>query len=115
MNENRKFERRHLIFYLRVFNNDTNELIGYLVDITSEGVMFMSEKPIEIKPDYSLKMILPENQTGKSFIKFRASCKWCKKDINPDFYVAGFQFEQIDRPDKDIIFELIDDFGFEDI
>jgi hypothetical protein len=115
MKNHRKFQRRHLIYYLRVFDAVTDALIGHLVDITPEGVMFINETPIDIQPGYQLKMALPETATGKSYIFFKAECKWCKKDVNPDFYVAGFQFEKIEQADKDIIFDLIENFGFEDI
>jgi hypothetical protein len=47
MQEKRKLKRRHLIYYLRVFEKNTDTLLGYLVDITPEGIMIMSESPVE--------------------------------------------------------------------
>ena len=57
MNEKRKLNRRHLIYYLRVFDRDTSILIGHLVDITAEGIMLISEDPIETDNIFQLKML----------------------------------------------------------
>ena len=39
MDERRRLKRRHLIYYLRVFNQATDQLIGHLVDLTTEGTL----------------------------------------------------------------------------
>jgi hypothetical protein len=43
MPEKRKLKRRQLIYYLRVLDRDSGALVGRLVDITTEGVMLLSE------------------------------------------------------------------------
>ncbi len=44
----RKIERRYLVFYLRVFDGLSSKIIGHLVDITEEGIMLLSDSPIEL-------------------------------------------------------------------
>lgn len=36
--DGRTLKRRHLIFYLEVFNEDNDELLGHVVDITTKGI-----------------------------------------------------------------------------
>ncbi|WP_456440070.1 PilZ domain-containing protein [Caldithrix abyssi] len=112
MKEQRKLQRRHLIYYLRVFDNDTNEVIGHLINITPEGIMIMSEKPLETNKLYHLRMDLPADVFHKSIIEFEAESRWCKKDVNPEFYDTGFSIKNLAYEDGRLIEKLIDDYGF---
>lgn len=112
MEEKRKFKRRHLIFYLRVFNRNNNNLIGYLVDITPEGVMLISEDPIKTNITFQFKMDLPTGIGKLKQLDFEAKSIWCKTDINPNFYDTGFQLLNVASNDIEIIENLIDSFGF---
>lgn len=94
----RKVPRRHLIYYLRVFDKKTDEIIGNLVDISTRGIMLVSDKPISINKRYQLKMILPETIAGKKEVEFDAESRWCQNDANQDFYDTGF--ELIDPTNK---------------
>lgn len=112
MHEKRKMKRVHLIYYLRLFDKQTNSQVGHLVDITTEGIMMISEEPIEIGKDFSFKMHLPGNITGREEIDFKASCLWCRKDFNPDFYVSGYKIEKISPKEAKTITALINSYGF---
>lgn len=114
MYERRKLKRRHLIYYLRVFEQGTNKLMGHLVDLTQEGIMLISEDPIEVNKVYHLRMILPSRMGGKEEWLFDAESRWCKKDVNPDFYDTGFQLLNLKQEGLEIISNLIQGFGFRD-
>lgn len=114
MTEKRKLKRRHLIYYLRVFDQNSNQLLGHLVDITTEGAMLISEKPIITNTLFQAKMVLPEEIEGSKDITFGANSIWCKKDVNPDYYVTGFQLQDVTDDDLEIIEQLIVEFGFRD-
>ena len=38
MTENRRMKRWHVIYYLRIFDQDKGSLLGHLIDITTEGI-----------------------------------------------------------------------------
>lgn len=114
MHEKRRLKRRHLIFYLRIFDTANNQLIGYLVDLTPEGIMVMSENPIETGKMFRLKMDLPSEYSEIEHIEFDAQSVWCSADINPDFYDTGFKFSSITLDEKKVIEDIIGDLGFED-
>ena len=113
MAEQRKHDRKYLIYYLRVFDRNTEELLGNLVDITTEGLMLISESPIETDMIFELKMDLPEEIRGSRQIVFDAQSRWCKNDVNPDFYDTGFLLSNISSNDISIIESLIQDFYFQ--
>ena len=113
MNQNkRQLKRVHLIYYLRIFDKDSGENIGHLVDITTQGIMMVSEETIPSGKNFSLRMQLPTTITGREEIEFSAHSLWCKKDINPDFYVTGYRINNITTQEAKTITALINAYGF---
>lgn len=109
----RSIERRYLVFYLRVFDGQSNKILGHLVDISEQGIMLLSDGPIQINQDYRLRMRLPTELKDRNEVIFTATCRWCKNDSNPDFYRAGFQMHDLKAYPKKLITKLIHDFGYD--
>lgn len=122
LNKNKKEEpqretpRRHLIFYLRVYNSDTGDLIGFLGDISTKGIMVVSETPVVTDKVYNLSLHLnPSNDRRKErILRFDARSIWSKNDINPDFYDTGFEYVNKKDDVVEEIQKLIEDVGFND-
>jgi hypothetical protein len=114
MADRRKVKRRHLIYYLRVFDRSSGRQLGHLVDLTPEGMMVMSERPIRVGRKVELKMTLPGDTEREQAVEFDATSLWTSEDVNPDFYDTGFKFEKISRKHLAQLETLIDDFGFRD-
>ncbi len=114
MQERRNLKRRHLLYYLRVFDAATGVLLGKLVDISADGMMLISEQAIELDRCFQLEMDLPANEGITERISFTARSAWCREDINPDFYDTGFQIVKLDPGTSQLIERLIDHFGFRD-
>ena len=112
MQDRRSFPRRYLMFYSRVFNLRTGELVGHIVDITPTGAMLISETPLETDVNFRLKMELPEEISTKQFLNFDAKSVWCNHDIIPAFYDIGFQLLNVPQSDIDLIERLVEAFGF---
>jgi hypothetical protein len=114
MENKRRLKRRHLIYYLRVFDHTNGQLIGHLVDITKEGLMLISEQPLIADKQYQFRMVLPAEILNKAELTYVATVIWCKKDVNPDFYATGFRLVSISEEDMVIIESLIHRYGFND-
>lgn len=114
MQDRRKLKRRHIIYYLLVFDHDTHVLLGHLVDVTTEGMLLISPQALETGRIYTLRMQLPYEISGKKEMVFRARSKWCRKDANPDFYDTGFELFDIAGEDAETIEWLIERSGFRD-
>jgi hypothetical protein len=112
--DRRNIKRRHLIYYLRVWEVDADRPLGHVVDITSEGMMLISEQPIPVDQTYTLELRLPHAEGSPKPMRFRAICRWSDNDINPDFYDTGFEFLQQRPEDIETIRNLIEDYGFRD-
>ena len=112
--EMRKVERRHLVFYLRVFDGMGSKVIGHIVDISPQGLMLISDNPVPVNEDYRLRMRLPAEIVDRDEIVINATSRWCRQDENPDFYITGFQIHNLTADVEKYISCLIDDFSFID-
>ncbi len=113
MPKKRKLKRVHLIYYLLVFDNNTDKLIGHIVDISTKGIKLMSREEITPGEIYNIKMILPEGiEESSREVFFEAKCVWCKSRMYSDFYGSGFEYHSIGEDYAQIIKRLIDQFGY---
>ena len=110
----RTVARRHLIYYLRVFNQQNGELIGNLVDISTKGIMVVSDKSIPINARYHLRMVLPDTVEGSKEVDFDAESRWCRNEANPDFYDTGFELLDPSMDFLDAVDRLVEDCLFKE-
>jgi hypothetical protein len=108
--EKRKLKRRNLIYYLRVVDRANNRLVGRLVDLTTEGMMLISENPLASNQTYHMKMVLPAEIDLTREIHIDAQSQWTKPDVNPELYATGFHFLRVSPQDIGIIKDLIADY-----
>lgn len=109
--ELRKSKRNYLVFYLRVFNRVTNQILGYAVNLSADGIMILSDSPVPVGERFALKMRLPAELQEKESFSFDAVSRWCKKDENPDFYVSGLELHNINNEALYHIERLIEKFS----
>lgn len=110
--EKRKIRRYKLIYNPEVFDNETNELIGYIDDISSRGAMVIGYKPYTMKNIYNIKIILPQEIYHTQYLSIEATCIRCAQDINSDYYNIGFLFHNIGDKEQEVISKLIDEYSF---
>ncbi len=120
MENRRGKERHHLVHFLRIFDRDTGEEIGNMVNITLEGLRLVGQAPIDKGASHRLRMDFPQEFIGKEYadrleifmgrghVEFDGTCKWCDVDINPELYAIGFQLQNISKDDKRVLEELIE-------
>jgi len=114
MEDRRKFKRRYLAFYSRVFDVRSHHLLGHVVDITPQGLMLISEIPLPTDTAFRLEIELPDDFAAKHTITFDAKSRWCQADIDPHFFNTGFQLFDIAAEDVEIIQSIVDTYGFRD-
>ena len=110
--ERRKFERRNLSYYLPILDNDSQQVIGHLVDISPIGLMIDCKRNIPSGQNFNLRLDLMENVAGKAFIEFVARCRWCRSDnIQPFLYNAGFEIVTISADTLEIVKKIAEKYG----
>jgi c-di-GMP-binding flagellar brake protein YcgR len=112
--DRRSSKRRHLIYYLRVWQLENNIPLGQVIDINSKGMMLIGEKPVPTGEKLNLKIHLPDSEGEEKFLTFSATCRWSNKDVNTAFYDSGFEFAE--QPSETIatLQQVIDQYGFSD-
>jgi len=112
MSERRNVERKEFSYYMRLVDNDTQELVGHLMDISSGGFKLDSQKPIPANKDFRLRMDLTSEVADKPSMVFVARSKWCQIDpLDPFVYNVGFQLINISASDYNIINRMIEKYG----
>lgn len=112
--DRRSIKRRHLIYYLRVWDTATEQVIGHVVDITTEGLMLISDREISLNQTFDLELRWNGGEQGERTIAFRAQSRWIDNDVNPAFYDIGFKLLEDSKSVLEPIAELIDNYGFND-
>ena len=111
MEERRKLKRQHIMFYSRVFDRKTGMFLGYLGDMTVEGMMLINDKPMNAGERFLLRIDLPEDMYAQSVLNFEAESIWCQPDVDPNFYNTGFQLLGISQDDAKLIEQIVRDYG----
>ena len=98
MKELRKKTRGYTNDYFLVFEIETGEILGRLMNLTPDGIMLISDNENELNKTIKSRMILPELVDGKKEIYFDLQARWCQKNKRADWYETGYEI--INRTEK---------------
>jgi PilZ domain len=87
----RKLERKELNQTVVIHDMINGGIFGELVNITTEGLMVMTDREIETQAIFQLALQLPEQLEGSDQLILGADCLWCRRAENFHRYWAGFQ------------------------
>ena len=111
----RRQERTRLIYSLRLFLAETRVLLGYLVDITPEGIMVIGDQPQEAGARLALEMDLPKNVMNGGQLSFQGEIKWCREDNDDGLFTLGIRLLKMAAESQALIQELTDRFHQESL
>lgn len=109
----RSQERWNLVRYLQVTKAENNETLGHLVDVTTEGMMLISENSIPLHQTFNLRMEIPTEDNIPQMIALTAESLWTKKDVNPAFHDTGFRLINPSKRAINAITRLIEELSFD--
>lgn len=108
MPEKRTTPRKKFNMYMRVLNDDTGEILGHMVEVSSTGLRLETVGPIPPNTDYYLRIEITPDLGSMPFIIFIARSKWCKIDaIQPNLFQVGFEIVEIVPEDKEVFLRII--------
>lgn len=103
----RKQSRVDLFMRLPVYRDEQTEPLGYMQNMSTGGLMVVSDQVITISEHMNLRMGLPETMNGLTEIRFRAHAVWQETDANPQLTTTGFEYDHVEFADYQIIIALI--------
>ena len=92
MHRQRNRPRKNTPHTVKVLNAENNQSLGRVVDVTADGMMIVTKKPLEIGRRLALRIILPRMVDGKLEVTVQSEIIWSDQDTNPSFYKAGIRF-----------------------
>jgi hypothetical protein len=114
MENRRKVNRRYLLYFVRVYNADTHQQIGNLVDITPQGAMIVGQDPIPVNLAMRIRVEITADVANIPFLEFPSRSIWCHPDLDPSLYDTGLEILELTPEDSKIIQKIIETFGFRD-
>jgi hypothetical protein len=110
--ERRNLDRKDFKYYMQLFDQETQLLVGHLTDISSGGFKLDSLRPISPNKDFRFRMDLTREVADKPFMTFVARSKWCAVDpLDPFCYNVGFQLIKISPGDVEIFNRMVENYG----
>lgn len=112
MPERRTTPRKKFDYYLRVVDDDSQEILGHMVEVSETGFQLDTTAPRPTEKDYYLRVELTSDLGDRPFIIFIGRSKWCRMDeIEPNLYHIGFQMMEILPDDQAIFLNILKKFG----
>ncbi len=111
MEYQRKQERKELNQTIPVQDIINGAVAGELVNITTNGMMLISNEHIETNSIFQFALQLPHPLDGHDSIPLGVDCLWCRKVENFSRYWAGFQIIDASPDARELIDKLIAHYG----
>ncbi|MWV17618.1 PilZ domain-containing protein [Pseudomonas sp. L-22-4S-12] len=86
----RHIERHQLPYYLKVFNRITDKPMGYIGNVSLDGLMLISQLPMLVNARFDMRLKIPGRDGQVHHIDFCATCQWSREDVTPGSYDSGF-------------------------
>ncbi|MBC3301690.1 PilZ domain-containing protein [Pseudomonas sp. SWRI18] len=109
----RRIERHQLPCFLQVFNRLTDKPIGFLGNVSEDGLMLISQLPMMVDVDFELRVKIPAADGTWNPIDLTATCLWSHEDINPQHYDSGFRVLQAPEEFGQLVSVLLHYFSFD--
>ena len=114
MNNQRKESWKKLVAFTPVYDLLHKALIGYVGDLTPQGVMVIGEKPVEINKHLALGVEFPDDESKARTLKIvvPARVAWCRPDVTPQYFNVGFEFLDISPENAKIVAAILTRYQF---
>lgn len=109
----RRIQRHQLSGFLKVFNRLTDKPIGYLGNVSEDGLMLISQLPMMIDVTFELRLKIPTADGDFQAIDLTAMCLWSHEDVNPQHYDSGFRVVEAPEAYGQLISALCHYFSFD--
>ena len=108
----RRIERHQLLYYLKVFNHITDKPMGYIGNLSLDGLMLISQLPLMVGASFDLRLKIPGADGEERYVDFSAICQWCREDVTPGSYDSGFSLVEPPVPYVEMVGALRHYFSF---
>ena len=115
MQNQRKESRKKLIAFTLVYDLLHKKLIGYVGDLTPQGVMVIGETALEVGRRLAIGIEFPNEELNEKPQRVVVSSRvaWCRQDEDtPQYLNLGFEFLELSPEGAEIIRAVLDRYQF---
>ncbi len=109
MNEKRKAPRKKAPEKITVYDQATENAIGQVVNMSTRGMLLISDHPLPVDGVFQFRIALPEPIAGADSLDFGAESLWGSPAMDENYFWTGFQIIDISESDSRILETLIED------
>lgn len=92
--DQRSESRRNLLYYVNVYDLESSEYVGLILDVSEGGVLISGVEPLKQGEKYRFGLVDTSDASLPSQIGFEAKACWCRK-CGDDFYDTGLAFTDL--------------------
>ena len=114
-NNDKRRDKRFIILELEVYRGDTGERLGKMINLSRGGMLVMRQAPMDVNASLGLK--IPLNKAIDGHIEFDAESKvaWYRQNEISNLYSIGFEFVNLTSEQSELLENMLDVFGSEEI
>lgn len=90
MRNQRRIERHQLPYYLKLFNRVTDQPMGYIGNLSRDGLLLISEIQVLVGARFEMRFKIPGRDGSLQCVDFAATCLWSREDVTPGSFNSGF-------------------------
>ena len=113
--DRREADRYQLAFNLEPVDAATGEPLGWLIDISPEGMMVASDAGRKVEGRCRMRLDLPAPYDGYQAIEVEATAAWSRPSMNPRFHRTGFRELQLVSGPSGALERLIEDYHLQTV
>ncbi len=110
--DRRKAKRVALFDDFHVLDAETGGLLGYIRDISSQGMRIVGTVAPIIDREYRIAILPPEPIVGQTIIQLEATCRWHTTDVQRGLHSSGFQFGELPQVENHLIEQIQIEYEF---
>ncbi len=84
------YVRENLCHFLKIYNRRTGRELGYVGNISRNGLMMITRWRVQTDTVFHLRIVLPDSQGRHCYVDFDARCQWCQPDIDGESFDSGY-------------------------
>jgi len=111
LTEQRRLNRRELIYYLKIVDKKSGLELGRMADIHAEGMLVLSDRPLPKGQVYETYLELPKAWavTGQGKLELTIEALWDRPGPkNSTYHESGVRFINLGQSNKKVINRLIE-------
>lgn len=112
--DRRKEPRKKLMAFTPVYDQAKGILLGYIRDLTLQGVLVIGEKELDANTHTTLVFELPGGLPGITATQLSVSARVarCEEDKSSQTYKIGFEFTDVEPGQTGILQALLERYHF---